>query len=379
MNKHEERNQVIDMERRRRDLLLVIATAIVFAFLLSLLAGIITASISSTVSWVWWLVAAGVALAAAGCTYAIWRLLRPPDLIRETAHAVILYNVAEGEILQFPALYRPQGLARQSVDVLLQKEEERRKELKENLAARSYRQIERAKQGGYSYEEDKHIFTRLFEFLLIQWLREEWHATTYRIKDVPQQELALEEFPDSLRTNMFVELFSRIEPRDIVEHALAQLTLQLPSGLTMTYTSPRIWPDRLPDPDSGELKLRGKYCDFSVGFHCSAWTSIRSATLGPSPSILGVSINPFFQEYIRDNLGNLVEVSFFVTFEAKFNSLRLVMCRKARVFAQLAEEIRQNFLHYFDIGTYAKEVQERRYREAPDKIDEILAKLDDSR
>ena len=376
-----ERSFSEQVEEKRKQLFFVIITVIVFAFLVNVLANvfadIIFARMKVSVEGAY--IIGSIGLLTFAMTFILFKLLEPPTVIEKRAHCTILYNIKESEILHFPSDYWPQGLAHQAFESLLGKKEEYRDGLKENLAERSHRYfVEKRWKDRDKLGEYKHLFSHFLEYLIIYWLRSDFGWIM--ISDTTsERELKFEHFPANLRNNVFLSFFNDIKPKDLFEAGLCQaLALRLPEDFKLNYIFPQPIPNRVPEPNSGEVKLVGKYCKMSISFFNTSWGRATSARVGPSPisaSIMGTPINPFFQDYLSRHLAEICQVDYALRLRVKFSSLKLLWSSKARSYAKLIEKASEDFQNFFDIEMYAKRTMKRAREDALEKIFELLEEL----
>lgn len=374
-----------EIKERRRQLFLVIITAIAFAFLLNILANFFTnvvfIGMELTIKGVVYLISTiGVLILVALLLY---KLLEPPTAIRKNSSCTMLYNIKKGYILHFPSDYWPQGLARQAFESLYKKEEKYRKELKKNLANLSWEYREGKKwENLEDLENYKYIFSHFIEYLFIYWLnfRFLWIISDFIKKNkISEKELKFASFSNNLKNNIFLSLFNTIEPKDISERGLCQvLDLELPEDFKIEYITPQPIPNRIPEPNSGEMSLKWKYGNISISFHNTSWGFTPDARAGPSPTsseLMGIPINPFSQDYVTKHLIEICSIQYIIDFRASFNSPKLLLSSKARDYAEIVEKASEDFKEFFDIGRYAEKTRVRQREEALEKLFEILEEI----
>lgn len=370
-----------EIEERRRQLFLVIITAIAFAFLLNILASFFTSIVFAGMEFprVERYIIALIILTFI-IALLLFKLLEPPTVIRKKSSCTILYNIEKGEILHYPSDYWPQGLAHQAFDSLCNKEEKYKKNLKENLAnlSREYREGKKWKNPE-DLDEYKYIFSHFMEYLFIYWLNFKFLSIMFGFMEknkISEKELKFENFPSNLKNNIFLSLFNTIEPK---ERALCQvLNLELPKCFKVEYISPQPIPNRIPDPNSGEMRLKWKYGDIFISFYNTSWGFATSARAGPSPTsseLMGIPINPFFQDYTTKHLGEICHIGYMLEFRAEFNSLKLLLCLKTRFYAKIVEKTSEDFKEFFDVDKYAEKTKARQKEDALEKVFEILEEI----
>jgi hypothetical protein len=103
------------------------------------------------------------------------------------------------------------------------------------------------------------------------------------------------------------------------------------------------------DLNVGQLTSRNAYFDIKIAYYVGWRASVGAFWAGPAPSVLGMPVNPFFQEYLLTNFSSIPVMSYYLVFKAKFNGWRLLT--RPRTFyryMQWAEHLSELFLRFFD-------------------------------
>jgi len=152
-------------------------------------------------------------------------------------------------------------------------------------------------------------------------------------------------------------------------------SLTLPEDFKFDYVFPQPLPNRTPEPNSGEFRLRAKYCNVTLSFFNIGWSYVASARFGPSStsmSIIGIPINPYFQDYVSRHLAEICQVNYMVSFSSEFSSLRLLWDPKTRSYAKFIDKMLNKFQDFFDLEQYVKMVKESAREDALEEIFELL-------
>ena len=256
-----------EIREELKKLLLVLTGAIVFSFLMGILASII---VNYSVLNVYnhrqlFLFLLPILVAAAIIAYILYYyyVFIPYSRINKDMRGSIIYDREDGEIIVDPFDgYYPQQMAWQAFEKFKNKFPGMAKE--------------RISDGVSfpSYAAKKHIFTELLEYMIVLWLSTEVNGFG---ENRPEPEKTMKKLPLELEKNTFISFFRELEP---VDRSMRVLKLSLPKDIEVKY-----WPepikDREPDPNTFTIGLVGKYSKiyltvFFIGtadLHYELWSS----------------------------------------------------------------------------------------------------------
>ncbi len=326
-----------------RNLLFVLIGAIIFSFLMGVLANILvnhymlsTAFTSESIYLI--IIVITISIIISYCMY-YWYVFAPYSRITRKIVVPIIYNAKDGFVIRDPFDgYYPQQMAWQAFERFKEKHpEDAKNRIKD-------------KEGILPRTTKKHIFTELLEYLIILKLSKNLYGFDKKGL-MPDKTIA--KLPDGLEKNTFISYFKTLEPR-----GMSQLDFNLPKDIVIKYWSPAPIKGLLPDPNTFRIGFIGKYCEiYLIGRRCTLWP-IHSMRCGPAPIFEGVYIRRYFQEELEKNLGKLRRITFHLTIEARFK-LRAYL-RPPLEYIEWAERwiegfIKGTFFGGFDFEEFRKE------------------------
>ena len=292
-----------EIREELKKLLLVLTGAIVFSFLMGILASVI---VNYSVLNVYnhrqlFLFLLPILVAAAIIAYILYYyyVFIPYSRINKDMRGSIIYDRGDGESIVDPFDgYYPQQMAWQAFEKFKNKFPGMAKE--------------RISDGVSfpSYAAKKHIFTELLEYMIVLWLSTEVNGFG---ENRPEPEKTMKKLPLELEKNTFISFFRELEP---VDRSMRVLKLSLPKDIEVKY-----WPepikDREPDPNTFTIGLVGKYSKIYLTFFSSV-QPIYTMSCGPAPVFEGVYIRQYWQNKLEEKLGRLWRFTFHINIEAKF-------------------------------------------------------------
>lgn len=295
------------MRLELRNLLLVLVCAVIFSFLMGVLANLLVnhlTSEASTSELVCHLIV--IVVIVSGVTvYDLYRryVFMPYSRTVKEIHVPIIYNRKDGFIIGDPFDgYFPQQMAWQAFERFKEKfPDEAKKGIKEGIPPSATK---------------KHLLTELLEYLTILKLRD---VELYGFDGnglTPDKTIA--KLPYELEKNAFVHFFRSLESKDIVDQGMSQLEFNLPKNIAIKYWSPAPIKGLLPDPNTFRMDFVGKYSEICLTCQCTSLSSIRTMRCGPSPVFEGVYIRQYFQKKLEEDLGALYRITFHLTIETRF-------------------------------------------------------------
>lgn len=299
------------LESRLKELLLVLVTAVVFSFLIGILASTLVntfiAGVPITRAVIFTISSIVVVLVA--LVYLVYRyyVFFPNAQIERQLVVPILYNRNEGRIIDDPFDgYYPQKMAWQAFERLTMKDSKCRNKLKEGISPEV---------------KETHILVELFEYLLMLTLSHQTHGFGEKGL-MPDKKLVM---PAALKKNTFISFFQKLESRDIIDRGMAQLDLELPADFSLKFISPVARKHRVIDSNTFQIALRGKCCDIVFNARLTSMWPIQSMTSGPAPMFEGVCIRRYFQQELGKQLGSLQRVIFRLSVRAKFKIMPFIL------------------------------------------------------
>lgn len=290
-----------------KNLLLVLVGAIVFSFLMGILASIIVNYFVLNVftrQLLLLLLPALIAAAIIAYLLYYYYVFIPYSRINKDVIVSIIYDEKDGEIIDDPFDgYYPQKMAWQAFERLKHKSPEIAKgRIKEGIPLPSN-------------AAKKHILTELLEYIMVLQLHSELYGFGgNRLKpDKP-----IEKLPADLEKNTFISFFRGLEPQDIVDRGMQQLGFNLPGDVEIKYWSPAPIKGGTPDPNTFRIGFVGKYLEVYLTAHLTSMFWISSMTCGPAPVFEEIYIRRYWQDKIMEKLGKLWRVIFHINIEAKF-------------------------------------------------------------
>lgn len=375
----EERDpQDVNMGERLRQFGLILGASVLLALLVSTLASLLLPS-PAVEGYGRAIQIAIISVLIIISLYLIWRVIAVRSISR-CAWFEVIYNARDGEILpfMFESAFAPQDMARQVFGALLSRKLEYRNNLKENLAQRSADFFEKSRTGHKVTPEDKHLFGHLVEYLFVRWMAG-WISIIVDAEQrwgLKEKEISVSSLPPALRENVFIDLMATMEPADIIERALSQINITVPSDFSLSFEWPKKETRRsIPDPNSGEFKLKGKYCTIHMWFSNSSWTPVSTVQSGHYPYLRDIPISFTHLDYVVQK--PLYSIGFVAGFNATFNVVSLLLSRKARSHLELAEKLGESFVEHFDESRFLQLANTRRQQMMFNDFGERLASLEE--
>jgi hypothetical protein len=290
-----------------KNLLLVLVGAIIFSFLMGILASIaVNYFVLNVFTYQSFLILLLTSIAVIILVYLLYYyyVFVPYSRISRNVIIPIIYDREEGEVIDDPFDgYYPQKLAWQAFERF-------KNEFAKIAKERIRKCISLPPQAG-----EKHILTELLEYMVILQLHSELYGFgTNKLKP----DKTIEKLPAQLEKNTFISFFRELEPRDIVDKGMQQLEFILPEDIEIKYWSPAPIKGRTPDPNTFRIGFVGKYLEVHLTAHLASMCRISSMTCGPAPEFEGIYIRRYWQDKIRERLGKLWRAIFYINIEAKF-------------------------------------------------------------
>lgn len=329
-----------------RNLLFVLIGAIIFSFLMGVLANILVnhymLSIAFTSESIYLIIIVITALIIISYCMYYWYAFSPYSRITREIVVPIIYNIKDGFVIGDPFDgYYPQQMAWQAFERFKEKyPEEAKNRIKEGIPPRTTK---------------KHLLTELLEYLIILELSKDLYGFN---KKGLMPDKTITKLPDGLEKNTFISFFKMLKPKDIVDRGMSQLEFNLPKDIVIKYWSPAPIKGLLPDPNTFRIGFIGRYCDIYLTGRCTSLWPIQSMRCGPAPIFEGMYIRRYFQEELEKNLGKLWKITFHLTIEARFK-LRAYL-RPPLEYIEWAERwiegfIKGTFFGGFDFEEFRKE------------------------
>lgn len=319
-------------KKRTRDITITVLTVLVLGFLLNLLASdvfqIFFIQFDQTLIMLGIVIVTSVVLSACFALY----LLKPPNSFVKVAFCNLLWNTRDAKVLQsvydYSSGYFPQMMAFQVFDEF----EKHRPELKELL-----------KEGIGFPPKNKHVLSYFMDYLMLLWLSLDALKPTCRLH-FKEESFQLNDL-EAQEPNPIIETAKVLIRQGKAGWTPPDVSIELPKGTKISISSN----DRV-GPNNGKLTLKNTYCEIAITYRVGAWrASVGSMWAGPAPSVLGMPVNPFFQEYLLRNLSSISVIGYYIVFEAKFNVWLLPIRPKAFYrHMQWAEDLSELFVAFFD-------------------------------
>jgi hypothetical protein len=216
---------------------------------------------------------------------------------------------------------------------------------------------------------EKGIYDQCLEYLVYAWLKSETIRSISH--QIPHKTLELKDFPERLKENVFLKAFPTIEPIDIVERALSQVWLEVPTDMRTKIDE---------DQHTGRIAFKGRYCDISVSYGIRGLWPVQSMRVSPGePRLLETPINPFFLRDLEAKLSELATLDSMLIFEAKFHNsrLRYLLCReRTEQYMAWAIELVDGFANFFDFDGLRARAVAQTQRELFDIVKGLDSKID---
>jgi hypothetical protein len=154
---------------------------------------------------------------------------------------------------------------------------------------------------------------------------------------------------------------------------MQQLEFILPEDIEIKYWSPAPIKGRTPDPNTFRIGFVGKYSEVYITAHLGAMLWISSMVCGPAPVFEGIYIRRYWQDEIKERLGKLWKVIFYINIEAKFK-LRLGLFPN-QSYMDWAENWIYRFAKSLDFDDFKKGKIESMLYDIYETVKEINAQL----
>ena len=329
-----------------RNLLFVLIGAILFSFLMGVLANILVnhymLSIAFTSESIYLIIIVITALIIISYCLYYWYVFAPYSRITREIVVPIIYNIKDGFVIGDPFDgYYPQQMAWQAFERFREKYPgEAKNRINKGIPPRTTK---------------KHILTELLEYLIILELSKDLYGFD---KKGLMSDKTIAELPDGLEKNTFISFFKTLKPKDIVDRGMSQLEFNLPEDIAIKYWSPAPIKGSLSDSNTFKIGFIGKYCESYLTGEFTSDGPIPSMTCGPAPIFEGVYIHRYFQKELEKNLDKLWRSTFHLTIEARFK-LRAYL-RPPFEYIQWAERwiegfVKGTFFGGFDFEEFRKE------------------------
>lgn len=323
-----------------KNLLLLLVGAIIFSFLMSILATLLVNYVMGEPFTCTSSILMGIVISILiVITYILYYsyVFKPNSRITKEIRIPIIYNRKDGMVIEDPFDgYYPQEIARQAF--------ERFKETCLEIA-------ERINEGIPPRTTKKHILTELLEYLIVLDLSKNLHGFGEKglMPDTPA------EIPDQLKKNSFISFFRSLKPKNIIDGSLSQLEFKLPRDIKIQYWSPAPIKDLIPDHNTFKIGFVGKYCEVYLTGQCFLGM-IQSMQCGPAPIFRGIYIRRYYQDKL--DLVNLGEITAHISVEAKFKLRAFLYPPSAYIEwieRWIEEFVKGRIFSGFDFGEFRKE------------------------
>jgi len=290
-----------------KNLLLVLAGAIIFSFLMGILANIavnyFVLNVFTNQLFILFILTLIIAAIIAYILY-YYYVFVPYSQINKDVMVSIIYDRKDGEVIEDPFDgYYPQQMAWQTFKRFKDKFPEiAKKRIKENIPLPPH-------------AGEKHILTELLEYIMILYLHSELYGFG---ENKLKPDKTVEELPGDLEKNTFISFFKGLEPQDIIDRGMQQLQFNLPKDIEIKYWSPAPIKGRVSDPNTFRIGFVGKYLEVYLTGHLTSMSWISSMTCGPAPVFEGIYIRRYWQDKIMEKLDKLWRATFRINIEAKF-------------------------------------------------------------
>jgi len=290
-----------------KNLLLVLAVAIIFSFLMGILANITVNYFVLNVftnQLLFLLIPTLIAAVIMAHLLYYYYVFVPYSQINKDVMVSIIYDRKDGEVIDDPFDgYYPQKRAWQAFERFKDKFPDMAKmKIKEGISLPPH-------------AGEKHILTELLEYIIVLHLHSELDEFG---ENKLKPDKVVEKLPPDLDKNTFISFFKGLEPQDIIDMGMQQLQFTLPEDIEVKYWSPAPVKGRTPDPNTFRIGFVGKYLEVYLTVHLMSMFWISGMTCGPSPVFEGTYIRQYWQDKIMEKLEKLCRVTFHVNIEAKF-------------------------------------------------------------
>jgi len=346
-------NPVDYFKRKFLEASLLIMTALGLALILGIMAEIVGLFLPELdLKWRWLLLTVFVT-ASIGLGLWAFHLLVPPLALEKRAICRLLLNLRTGEFLPsvYYSFYDSQSFIEQAFRVMRDRQPLISEEIRQGLSARL---------GG------RNIYDHCIEYLIYTWLRRDliWSLS----HGIPYETLEYRDFPEQLKQNVFLQSFSTLEPKDVVERGLSQVELQVPDSMNLVCI------------DNRQILLKGGCCQLLVSYRIGTPWPVQHMYISPGePRLLETPINPFYLENLEAKLGELATVDFLLLFEAKFPNSRfryLLNRKRIEEYMAWATTLALGFSRFFDFENLRDRAVSQTQRQLFDAVKSMDSKID---
>jgi len=297
-----------EVREQTKNMVLTIIGAIILAFLVGIISTTVSAYFASFNETELLLIASVILAVIISYLLFFFYVFRPYSSINKSITLNILFDKDDGKILDdvFDG-YVPQGMA-------LTAFKRYSKDIPDNV------RIDRVKEVPYpsSFGSKPHIFTDLVVCIMIHSLR---NLMDVRFETKLEPNIK-KELPKEFDDNTVISYFKKMEGHDIVDAALKQLDFIMPADVKIGYKSPAPLPNYFEDPNTFEIRFKGKSCDIRVHGMLVGIGPQNNLVTGPYSILDGVYIRKYWLDKIMKNFGGLWNVSFLLTVRANFRLRR---------------------------------------------------------
>lgn len=293
-----------EIREELKKLSLVLAGAIVFSFLMGILANIIvnyfTPNLFTTQLFLFLLILIAAVIIAYVLYY--YYVFIPYSQINKEVMVSIIYDGKDGDVIDDPFDgYHPQKMAWQAFERFKNKfPQTANKRINEGIPLPPY-------------AGEKHILTEILEYIIVLWLHGELHGFgRNRLKP----DKTTEKLPVELEKNTFISFFRELKPKDIIDRGMQQLEFILPKDIEIKY-----WPTapvkaKNPDPNTFRIGIVGRYIGVYLTASLTSMSPVGDMTCGHTPVFEGIYIRQHWQSKLVEK--RLLGVIFHINIEAKF-------------------------------------------------------------
>lgn len=316
MSEHFEQKDYLSEKIRSqwKNLLLLLIGAIIFAFLMGILANIIVVYYSSgTIEIGQFLIIflpCFFVASIVGYVLFFYYVFSTNSRINGSTLVPIIYDINEATVIDDPFDgYYPQKLCWQVFNKFKKKYPQK---AEEGIKASIYQVLK---------IQQKHMLTELLECIVMKQLSSEL-AMSERIMPWPHK--TIEKLPKDLENNSFISFFKQLESSDIADKSMKQIGLHLPKDVEFRYMSPahiykvrKLSKYQLPNPNAFKIILSGKYVEISLTAFPVSDSQITTLTSGPAIKFEGIYIRKYWEKEILARLPNLRTITFHIYIEAR--------------------------------------------------------------
>ena len=296
------------IRKQLKNLLLVLVGAIIFAFLMGILANVtvnyFTLNTFSRQLFLMFLIPTLIAAVILIYFVYYYYAFVPYSRIKRDILVNIIYDIQNAEVIDDPFDgYHPQKLSWQAFC-----------RYKSRYPQEALEGIQAGMFPSRLKPDQKHILTELLEYIVILQLRSELYGSA---RTMPKPEKTVKKLPDELEKNPFILLFRESQSDDLIDKGMKQLELYLPEDIEINYWSPATTKGRTFNKDTFQISLVGKYVEILITAFAISMTPIVMR-FRPAPIFEGVYIRKYWEEKLVEKLPGLWKVAFHINVEARF-------------------------------------------------------------